>query len=62
MESHWMCGECHYLFKAPAPPEKCPHCRRVCAIYNVTCYIPECGGEANPDTRLVAERLQEKRG
>lgn len=58
MQSHWMCSECHYLFQAAAPPDTCPGCRRKCVFHDVTCYIPECGGQANPDPRLVAERVR----
>ncbi|MFC1926078.1 hypothetical protein ACFLW2_05225 [Chloroflexota bacterium] len=57
--SYWMCSECNYAFDAETPPEACPSCHEKCAFSDVTCYIPECGGPGNLDTRLVAQRASE---
>ncbi|OFV66525.1 MAG: hypothetical protein SBU_000492 [Candidatus Syntrophoarchaeum butanivorans] len=50
----WKCSECGYTFEADAPPERCPSCNEACTFTDVTCYIPECGGEVggHPDERL----------
>ena len=57
--NHWMCSECNYTFKAEAPPEKCPGCHAKCVFFDVTCYVPECGGPNNLDPRLVLQRMTE---
>jgi len=48
----WKCSDCGYLVEAPEPPERCPSCNHRCEFLNVTCYIPECGGDKNVDPRL----------
>ena len=57
--THWMCSDCEYLYEADAPAGSCPECSSECDSYNVTCYIPECGGPGHLDERLV---LDVKRG
>ena len=59
--NHWICGKCNYVFKAEEPPEVCPSCHEKCTFANVTCYIPECGGPDNLDSRLVAQRVTESK-
>ncbi|MDY6910920.1 MAG: hypothetical protein SVM79_00965 [Chloroflexota bacterium] len=51
--SKWMCSECSYQMDAEIPPETCPSCKKICVFSDVTCYIPDCGGEQNVDPRLV---------
>ncbi|MCJ7521256.1 MAG: hypothetical protein MUP21_03440 [Dehalococcoidia bacterium] len=51
--THWKCSECGYQLEAEAPPEKCPSCHEKCLFTDITCYIPECGGEKNIDPRLA---------
>jgi len=53
--SKWMCSECQYMVDEEAPPERCPSCEKACVFTDVTCYIPECGGEKNIDPRLVEQ-------
>lgn len=53
--NYWMCDECKYIFKVEIPPKNCPGCNKECAFSNVSCYIPECGGEGNFDPKLVAQ-------
>lgn len=57
--SHWICSECDYTFKAEAPPETCPSCHKKCAFLDVSCYVPECGGPDNLDSRLVIQRMKQ---
>jgi len=60
---HWMCSECNYIYEADAPYEFCPSCGAKCEVFNITCYIPECGGPGNVDQRLVVEKVnQAKKG
>ncbi len=54
---HWMCTTCGYYLQAPAPPERCPSCARVCIFNDITCRRPECGGEQNIDPLLVGNTL-----
>lgn len=49
----WICAECSYQIDAEAPPEHCPSCDKDCAFVDVTCYIPECGGEQNVNPQIV---------
>ena len=49
----WMCSECGYQLDEEMPPEQCPGCAKTCMFRDVTCYIPECGGEGNINPRLV---------
>ena len=53
--SHWMCSDCQYIYEAEMPEDACPRCHGECDFYNITCYIPECGGPGNIDTRLVEQ-------
>ena len=55
----WICSECDYVLQAENPPRECPQCHRQCLFSDVTCYVPECGGQANLDLRLVAARHAE---
>ncbi len=55
--THWMCGSCGYYVCESEPPNKCPGCNQLCVFRNVTCYRPECGGEANVDPLLVGAAL-----
>ncbi len=48
----WKCSKCGFNVVAPTPPEVCPECKEPCEFKNVTCYLPDCGGPGNPDTRL----------
>ena len=50
----WKCTKCGYTLKAEKPPVECPDCKEKCDFVDVTCYIPDCGGESsgNPDGRL----------
>ena len=52
--TYWKCSNtnCGFLITAPAPPDVCPECGEKCGFVNVTCYVPECGGPGNIDTRL----------
>jgi rubredoxin len=52
--SWWICSECNYVLEAEIPPKSCPECKKECLFNDVTCYIPECGGPNNLDSRLVA--------
>jgi len=51
--SKWLCTECNYQMDAEAPPRYCPTCDKDCVFVDVTCYIPECGGEANVNPQVV---------
>jgi CRP-like cAMP-binding protein/rubredoxin len=55
--THWMCVKCGYYLQARMPPAKCPSCNQTCVFNDVTCYRPECGGEANIDPLLVGSTL-----
>lgn len=55
----WMCSECNYILQAEKPPKSCPQCQKECHFSDVTCYIPECGGPNNLDSRLVALKAAE---
>ena len=52
----WSCSQCGYTLEKDAPPEICPACKQKCAFNNVTCYTPECGGDANLDPRLIDKK------
>jgi len=54
----WICSECDYVIQKESPPETCPSCNKKCNFSYVTCFIPECGGQANPDVRLIAARAR----
>ncbi|SFM97296.1 rubredoxin-like domain-containing protein [Thermodesulforhabdus norvegica] len=41
----WKCTKCNYLIDADVAPDSCPSCKEKCEFVDVTCYIPECGGE-----------------
>jgi hypothetical protein len=56
--AHWMCTNCGYHLRDSAPPRQCPSCKLACAFNDVTCYRPECGGEANIDPLLVGFTLR----
>ncbi len=49
---YWKCGECGFTITAATPPKLCPECGGNCSFTNVTCYVPECGGPGNIDSRL----------
>jgi len=53
--THWQCSECSYQLEAEVPPEKCPSCHQKCLFTDITCYIPECGGDKNIDPRLAGK-------
>lgn len=57
-ETTWKCSNCGNTVIQPAPPDKCPVCGMECEFINVTCYIPECGGEqaGTMDTRLKGDK------
>jgi rubredoxin len=57
----WMCSECENVFQDEISPATCPSCLKKCTFVDVTCYIPECGGPKNVDTRLVAAKSVEAR-
>jgi len=59
--NHWMCSECNYTLEAEVPPETCPSCHNKCAFLDITCYVPECGGPGNVDSRLVIQRMKEEK-
>jgi rubredoxin len=59
--SWWICSECEYVVQAENPPQVCPQCHKTCQFSDVTCYVPECGGPANLDVRLVAARHAERK-
>lgn len=61
MMNYWSCSKCDYVFKAKEVPETCPNCHTKCTFSDVTCYIPECGGPKNFDSRLIAQRLRESK-
>jgi rubrerythrin len=52
--TYWKCEnpKCGFMLTSSAPPEACPECGEKCSFKNVTCYLPECGGPGNMDTRL----------
>jgi rubrerythrin len=52
--TYWKCqnSRCGFLVTASVPPDVCPECGGKCTFKNVTCYIPECGGSGNIDSRL----------
>lgn len=54
----WKCSNCEYLLEAETPPDTCPSCKEKCEFVNVTCYVPECGGEesGNIDTKLFEKK------
>lgn len=52
----WKCSDCGYIFSSDNVPDKCPSCQHNCTFSDVTCYIPECGGEGNIDTRLLGTK------
>lgn len=52
--AYWMCKSCGHCLKDLQPPDECPICRQRCSFANVTCYTPECGGERNPDPKVMA--------
>ncbi len=58
-KSWWICSDCDYVIQAEMPPKICPQCHQPCLFSDVTCYVPECGGQANLDVRLVAARHAE---
>jgi rubredoxin len=58
---HWMCSDCNYIYQADAPHESCPNCHAKCEAFDVSCYIPECGGEGHIDQRLVIEKIRESK-
>jgi rubredoxin len=57
--SWWICSECDYVLQAETPPKVCPQCAKPCLFSDVTCYVPECGGQSNLDVRLVAAKNAE---
>ncbi|MFC1951309.1 rubredoxin-like domain-containing protein [Chloroflexota bacterium] len=60
---HWMCSECNYIYETDSPHESCPGCGVRCEVFNISCYIPECGGQGHLDERLVIEKVkQAKKG
>jgi rubredoxin len=54
--AHWECTKCGYHVEDETPPEECPSCHEKCLFNNITCYVPECGGEKNIDPRLAGRR------
>ena len=52
--TYWKCqnSKCGFLLTASVPPDVCPECGQKCTFKNVTCYVPECGGPDNIDSRL----------
>lgn len=56
--NYWMCSECNFVFQAESPPNECPNCHNKCTFTDVTCYIPECGGPTQLDTRLLVEKIR----
>jgi CRP/FNR family cyclic AMP-dependent transcriptional regulator len=55
---HWMCTSCGFLVSEEDPPEHCDGCNRAADFNDVTCYRPECGGEANVDPLLIGATLR----
>ncbi len=49
----WMCSECGYQMDGETLPKYCPSCQKDCLFSDVTCYIPECGGEQNINPQVV---------
>lgn len=43
----WKCTSCSYTVEAEVAPDECPSCKKKCEFVDVTCYIPECGGESS---------------
>ena len=58
--SKWMCSECGYMAEGETFPGPCPSCKQACSFNDITCYIPDCGGEQNIDPRLVEEARRNK--
>ena len=54
--TQWKCSNCDYTFDADALPDRCPSCKKTCTFSDVTCYIPDCGGPQNIDSRLVGKK------
>jgi rubredoxin len=52
----WRCSHCGYTIESQKPPEPCPNCQSKCSFTDVTCYIPECGGEKNIDPKLFEKK------
>ena len=50
--TQWKCSNCGYTIKEAKPPETCPSCKESCAFIDATCYIPDCGGPENLDSRI----------
>ena len=49
----WKCSNCGYQLRQDDPPNECSSCNEKCAFSDITCYVPECGGEKNVDPRLA---------
>lgn len=58
--SHWQCSKCGYQLQDKVPPGECPSCHEKCLFADITCYVPECGGEKNIDPRL-ADQLRDRK-
>jgi rubredoxin len=54
--TQWQCSNCGYTFRAESPPDRCPSCNQVCSFKDVSCYIPDCGGQQNIDPRLSGKK------
>ena len=49
----WMCSLCGYQIDNEKPLSHCPSCDKDCMFVDVTCYIPDCGGEDNVNSQVV---------
>ena len=54
--TQWKCSNCGYILGADTLPDRCPSCKQACAFSDVTCYIPDCGGPQNIDSRLAGKK------
>ncbi|MFA4837825.1 MAG: hypothetical protein WC749_17390 [Dehalococcoidia bacterium] len=57
----WMCSECGYQMDAQTPPKPCPSCKKDCMFADVTCYIPDCGGEKNVNPQIADTVRKQKK-
>ncbi|MCK9375421.1 MAG: hypothetical protein M0P73_04645 [Syntrophobacterales bacterium] len=52
LKAYWKCTKCGFTLTTPKPPKVCPQCREACEFKDVSCYLPDCGGNGNMDPRL----------
>ena len=55
-----MCSACGYQIDVNVPPQRCPSCHQGCSYIDVTCYIPDCGGESNVNPLVIQAVRKQK--